>query len=67
MRNWTINTTQFNKDSSEFIIWKLEQLINFGLAGEKISKKKLTKYFSDLRIDPDKRRFIKLILQQNNA
>ena len=64
MRNWAVDLSRFDKESPEFAIWKLEQLINFGLKGEKLDKERLTKYFYRLRIDPDKRRFIKFILDE---
>ena len=50
MRNWNIDTSKFAQNSREKIIWKLEQQINFGLKGDKISQSSLKKYFSILRL-----------------
>jgi len=62
MRNWTVDTSKFDKKSSLYIKWKLEQLINFGLDDEKIKKSELIKYLSKLSIDPSKRQYLEYIL-----
>ena len=33
VKNWSTNTDELKKDKDRFLIWKLEQLINFGLDG----------------------------------
>ena len=62
MRNWNINSSQFDKNSEEYKNWKLEQLINFGLNGEKISSSELTLRLHFLHIDPSKKKFLEFIL-----
>ena len=62
MRNWTVDTSKFDKKSSLYIKWKLEQLINFGLDDEKIKKSELIKYLSKLSIYPSKRQYLEYIL-----
>lgn len=43
--------------------WKLERMINYGLEkGEKLPRKELIKYWNDLKIDAEKKAFLKLIL-----
>jgi len=64
MYNWSVDTKELEKDREKFTLWKLEQLINFGLNGEKISEEKLKKYWEELKIDPDRRRFLKLLLDE---
>ena len=63
MRNWSTDTSRFDKNSSEFKIWKLEQLINFGLHGDLIDTQELNTYLPDLTIEPSKRKFLELLLK----
>lgn len=44
------------------MIWKLEQLINFGLHGEKLDLTKVKTYWSKIHIDPPTRKFLKLLI-----
>ncbi|MBI2436925.1 MAG: hypothetical protein HYV41_04265 [Candidatus Magasanikbacteria bacterium] len=62
MYNWTVNTRQLKKDKKEYSIWKLEQMINFGLNKKKIDRKDLKKYWSALNLDPKKKKYLSLIL-----
>ncbi|MBI4653002.1 hypothetical protein HY750_02005 [Candidatus Kuenenbacteria bacterium] len=36
MKNWSINIKELRKNKDRFTVWKLEQLINFGLGKEKM-------------------------------
>ncbi len=62
MRNWSVDLSKMNKKSSEYKIWHLEQMINFGLNGEKISPAELRKYFTSLKLDPEKKKYMKFLL-----
>lgn len=62
MYNWSINLKELKKDKKKFAIWKLEQLINFGLGKEKIQLSDLKKYWSQINIDPDRRKFLKFLI-----
>lgn len=63
MRNWSVDISRFDKTSSEFEIWQLEQLLNFGLSeGETLDRQKLQKHLEVLRIDQDTRNFLEYIL-----
>lgn len=63
MKNWSIDTTELKKDPKKYLIWKLEQMINFGLdEGEKIDEKELREHFEELNIDPDRRKLFELLL-----
>lgn len=55
MYNWSTDTTELEKDKEKYAVWKLEQLINFGLGGEKIPVKLLKKYWDRLQLDPRRR------------
>lgn len=63
MYNWSTDTTELKKDSEKYAIWRLEQLINFGLNGEKINRKDLEHYFLKLDIDNAKKNYLKLLLK----
>lgn len=62
MHNWSVDVKQLKKDKEKYTIWKLEQMVNFGLGGEKIKEKDLLKYFSKLDIDPSRKKFFQIIL-----
>lgn len=62
MYNWTVDITQLKKDKKQYAVWKLEQMVNFGLNGKKIDKKDLKKYWPLLCLDPQKKKYLSLIL-----
>ena len=62
MYNWNTDTTILKKHPEQYTIWKLEQLINYGLDGEKLSKKQLVKYWDKIRINPHHRKFLQFLL-----
>ena len=62
MYNWSTNIKYLKKYPKKFKIWRLEQLINYGLGKEKIDKKELKKYFKYLKIDPQKREYLTTFL-----
>jgi len=62
MHNWSTDIKELSKYPEKYSIWKLEQLINFGLNGEKLNLKELKKYFNKLSIDPEKKRYLKFLL-----
>lgn len=63
MRNWSVDIREFKKDTRAFALWRLEQLINFGIGSEKISRRQLKKYWDILDIDPHKRAFLSLLIK----
>ncbi|OGH80371.1 MAG: hypothetical protein A3I29_00420 [Candidatus Magasanikbacteria bacterium RIFCSPLOWO2_02_FULL_44_11] len=62
MYNWTVNSKQLKKHKKHYDIWKLEQMVNFGLNGKKLDKTDLKKYWSKLHLDPKKKKYLSLIL-----
>jgi len=63
MYNWSVDEKQFKKaDSKAYEIWKLEQAINYGLGGKKISEKLTRKYWPKLDLDPESKRFLEFLL-----
>lgn len=62
MKNWSTDISELQKDKEKFSIWRLEQLINFGLGEEKIDRDELHKYWNTLNIDHFKRKFLSLFI-----
>ncbi len=60
MFNW--NTDVKGMKKGERSIWKLEQLINFGLNGSKVNLKAMKKNWKKLKLDPKRKRFMKLFM-----
>lgn len=62
MYNWNTDVSSFDKKSPEYTIWKLEQLINFGLNGKKINFNLVRKYWRKLSLDLNRKKFLKALL-----
>lgn len=62
MYNWSVDTTKLKKDPKKYEIFKLEQAINFGLNNTKLSLKSLKEHIDVLKIDSNKRAYLKLLI-----
>ncbi len=62
MHNWSVDTKELKKDKEKYTIWKLEQLINYGLDGEKLDERQVRKYWKKLRLDPIYGNYIKFLI-----
>jgi len=62
MKNWSTDTKKLKQNKLKFTIWKLEQLINFGLGKEKLDLAELKKHWNIIDIDPFKRKFLALLV-----
>lgn len=62
MKNWSTDTAELQKNTEKYAVWRLEQLINFGLGEEKIDRDELKKYWDEVHIDPFKRKFLALFV-----
>ena len=62
MYNWSVDTRRLKEDPEKYERFILEQQINFGLNGTKLSRSALKKYWEQLDIDPQKRTFLKKIV-----
>jgi len=64
MRNWSTDTRVLARDKASYHKWRLEQLINFGLDGEKLSAQQLKGLLLKLDIDPNRRAYLELLLHE---
>ena len=62
MYNWSVDEKQLKKHPEQYKIWKLEQMINWGLGGEKLDEKLLRKYWKKLFMDKPTRDYLKFLL-----
>lgn len=63
MYNWSIDEKTFKKaDPEAYKIWKLEQMINYGLGEEKIDKKLVKRYWKKLFMDEATRKYLQFLL-----
>ncbi len=60
--NWSVDLKELKKDKEKYTIWKLEQMINYGLDGEKLDEKLVRKYWKKLYLDPLKKRYLEFLL-----
>jgi len=63
--NWSTDEKKFKKENpKEYRLWRLTQLINYGLDGEKLDRKEVTKVWPKIkdRLDPYKKRAIEYLI-----
>ena len=65
MINWSTDEKRFKKKyPKEYKLWRLTQLINYGLDGEKLDKKEVKKVWPKIKenLDPYKKRALEYLL-----
>ena len=65
MHNWSVDEKVFKKkDPKGYKLWRLEQLINYGLDGEKLNEKEVKKAWPKIKeqLDPYKKRALEYLL-----
>lgn len=65
MINWSTDEVKFKKEDPEgHKLWKLTQLINYGLDGEKLDRKEVKKAWPKIkdRLDADLRDFLYFLI-----
>lgn len=63
MYNWSVDEKKFKKENPKaYKIWKLQQMINYGLDGEKLDEKLVRKYWDKLFMDEPTRKFLRFLL-----
>jgi len=62
MYNWSTDTKRIARNRDKYEKYCLEQAINYGLNGTKLSLISLRKYWNQLKIDQDKRNYLAKII-----
>ena len=65
MFNWNVDEERFKKeDPKGYKLWRLTQLINYGLDGEKLDRNEVKKAWTKIEenLDPYKKRLLKFLL-----
>lgn len=62
MYNWNVDIKELRKDKKQYTIWKIEQMVNFGLGGGKLNRREVKKYWNQLYLDPKKKEFLRMLL-----
>ena len=62
MYNWSTDKTTLKRYPKQYKIWRLEQLINFGLGKEKLPLEDVKKSLDTLSIDTKKKNYLKFLV-----
>ena len=65
MINWSVDEKKFKKENpKEYRLWRLTQLINYGLDGEKLDEREVKRAWPKIkkRLDPDSRKTIEFFV-----
>ena len=65
MHNWSVDEKSFKKENpKEYRLWRLTQLINYGLDGEKLDKEDVKKAWPSIKdqLDPDRRKTVEFFI-----
>lgn len=65
MYNWSVDEKRFKKENPrEYRLWRLTQLINYGLDGEKLDREEVKRAWPKIKdkLDPDRRKAIEFYL-----
>ena len=65
MYNWSVDEKSFKKKNPRgYKLWRLTQLINYGLDGEKLDRKEVERIWPKIKdnLDPYKRRALEYLL-----
>lgn len=63
MYNWSVDEKKFKKEDPEgYKIWKLQQMINYGLGKEKLGENLVRKYWKKLFMDEPTKKYLEFLL-----
>lgn len=64
MHNWSVDENYLKKFPKKYKLWRLEQLISYGLDGEKLDRKEVVANWEYLkkRLDPKRKELIEFLL-----
>lgn len=65
--NWSVDEKKMKKANPKaYEIWRLEQMINWGLKDEKLDANLLKKYWDKIFIDKPTRKYLSFLLWPNS-
>ena len=67
MYNWSVDEEKFKKENpKKYKLWRITQLINYGLDGEKLDKEEVLSFWPKIKdkLDPDKKKVMEFFLWQ---
>ena len=68
MYNWSVDVDKFKKTNPQaYQIWRLEQMINYGLQGKKLNARLLKKNWDKIFMDPTKKKYLEFLLWPKNS
>ena len=59
---WDYSKEEYEKQTAADPVWHLERLVNYGLNGEKLERETVKKYLPELKIPPQRRALLELLL-----
>lgn len=63
MYNWSVDEKKFKRENPEgYKIWRLEQMINWGLGGRKLNEEMVRTYWKKLFLDAPTRKYLRFLL-----
>lgn len=64
MHNWSVDEKYLKKFPKKYQLWRLEQLLSYGLDGEKLDQKTVKTHWPYLkkRLDPQRKELIEFFL-----
>lgn len=64
MYNWSVDENYIKKFPKKYKLWKLEQMLSYGLGGDKLNKKEIIKNWNYLknRLDTERRELLEYLL-----
>ena len=64
MYNWSVDEKYIRRFPKQYKLWRMEQMLSYGLDGEKLDKKETIANWNYLkkRLDPKRRQLIEFLL-----
>ncbi len=63
MYNWSVDVKKFKKeDPRGYVVWKLEQAINYGLGKDKLNARLVKKYWKKISMDDATKKYLQFLL-----
>ncbi|HLD62193.1 MAG TPA: hypothetical protein VI998_04450 [Patescibacteria group bacterium] len=63
MYNWSTDEKKFKKeDPLGYSIWRIEQMINYGLGSDKLNVRLVKKYWKKISMDDPTKKYLRFLL-----